>query len=112
MIEIEYKGVIYPSRVALCRAFWDKSVPFRRFYMNFHDRIKHGYSVEVALSTANLQKVSMQDHRGNMFSSVTEICKYYKVTNSAFYRAIETKTVQEYTERREKYLRNKGLWEH
>ena len=70
------------------------------------------YPSKVALSSANLQKVSMQDHRGNMFSSVREICKYYQVTNSAFYRALETKTVQQYTEHREKFLRNKGLWEH
>ena len=112
MIAVEYQGIIYPSKVALCRAFWDRSMPFTKYYRNFYDRIKHGYSVEVALSSANLQKVSMQDHRGNMFSSVREICKYYQVTNSAIYRALETKTVQQYTEHREKFLRNKGLWEH
>ena len=57
----------------------------------YRNRIKRGWSIEEALTkpTSSLSASKIQDHLGNEYNSLTEMCKAYKIRINTFRSRIE-----------------------
>lgn len=75
----DYKGKLYPSITAMCKAY---NMP----YDLIRDRLANGFSVKDALiRPSGYRRIKSVDHLGNEFSCEVEMCRFWQI-NPAIYR--------------------------
>ena len=77
----DHTGRTFPSVTAMCKA-WGITTAL------YYGRLKCGYSIEDALTLPIAEKPknskTIIDHEGNEFSSVSDLCEYWKIGRSTF----------------------------
>ena len=87
----DHTGKEYESRREMCE-HWD--IPMKVYYA----RMKRGYTVEQALTeelNEDERRHYVYDHKGNRFSSVSQMCKAYGVSDSYYYSHLRTGSTME-----------------
>lgn len=91
---MDHKGIVYENLEKMCLAY-ETSVDVVNY------RIEHGWTLKDALEKKpERNKVSKsfvcKDHEGNFYSSVSEMCRKYKISRSLFlYRIRQGKSLSE-----------------
>ena len=83
----DHKGIEYQSISEMCRTYGIRNQTYR-------ERIKLGFTVEQALTTPVNSQVSFkniicQDHLGNTYRSLNEMCRHYNVTRYQYQSRIK-----------------------
>ena len=80
----DHQGNTFPSIKEMCE-YWNITDD------TYHSRIRAGYTIEEALTKGkNIKRTTQcQDHQGNIFSSVREMCKYWNVPTTTYYDRIK-----------------------
>ena len=103
---IDHEGNEFDSQASMYR-YWNIN---RR---KFQWRIKHGYSLEEALTNSSHQVVNntnkIKDHEGTEFNSTEEMCKHWNVPKRTYYERINAGlSIEEALTRQGKHVPHKG----
>jgi len=98
----DHLGAVFKSQKEMCE-HWNVG------YEVYLQRVKHGWTIEDALTKGDQKKSKCKDHLGNEFNSTKEMCAYWGVNVSTFICNIQRgKSTEEALTKKSKHFDHLG----